>query len=166
MSTNKLPTTQPIVLKPRLHKIIQEINNPDLSRKQAKTVSDFVEMYKEVIPPLMDKSAQTGIALDTLNPYITVQFCNKNYTHMNAEYDKLIITIPLDTPSKSTLRFVGRKQGYYILDLLEDIEDKYITFNASNIKAWKNIIYNLRPHLAHKINVVPYKHDQYDKLPI
>lgn len=166
MSTNKLPTTQPIVLKPRLHQIIKEITNPDLSKKQSKTISDFVEVYKQTIPPPMDKAAQANINLDTLNPYIMIQFSNKNHSHMNAEYDKLVITIPLDTPAKSTLRFVGRKRGYYILDLVEDIEDKNVTFNASNVKAWKNIVHNLRPHLAHKINVLPYKHDQYDKLPI
>ena len=167
MSTNKLPTTQSVILKPRLQKIILEVNNPDLSKKQSKTISDFIEIYRTVVPPLMDKCTQTAISLDTLNPFIELQLSNTDYSHLNSEYHKILITIPLDKPAQSKLRFVGRKTGWDILDLTENVEDKYITFNASNVKAWKNIVHNIRPHLAHKHRMTRLRYDNYDnKLPV
>lgn len=151
---------------PKLRNIIKEISNPDLSKKQAKTLEEFVNAYRQTFPTFINECISVAITLDTLNPYISLQLRNKYHRYINTEYTSIDINVPLDTPAKSTITFIGRQRYYGTLDLTQDIPNKSIVFNASSLKAWKNLAHNIRPHLTHKGNPVPFKYDQYDNLPI
>ena len=105
----------------------------------------------------MQRCLTPTIYLETTNPYIDLQIKNSHYADLNPKYSHAIIKIPLNTPAKSTINFIGRKRIYTgIVDLDKDVENKIIPFNAINKDSWIRIIDNIYPLLSH--NIRTYKH--------